>query len=305
MMNKQIDRDLEAQKQNQGNANNIYSLMNLHEIQKAQTEDQFADAALKTGVAAKTFSQLAHLDYIKRNFIDKMPEGPLKERMKSYGDLLKQGITQDINQRNAAANNQISANKAQRGLSDTGVNDSKLLYMQRRGEMAQQAGLVDPNGIDPGDMQSVRTQASLVKTNRATANSWYSSFKALNDLFLAGKLNEEEYNAQVGNFRTTLAKQIGEDGADKSIQSMFPSWRDWGKSRSDKFNKTVEHFHVNESGTDGLDKYGLKTPFPQYIDPTKTKQPGNQSSGGATEGTTGKDAKGNPWTVRNGKRIYD
>lgn len=309
MMDKELANDFEAQKQSKGNAQNFLKISQQNELNKSmidlqhkqglltdeQAESMKADVGLKSTTTALNMAKLAALGYT-RDQVAKMAPGPQKDQATAAVQGLETATFHDIGTRNAQTGAHIKARGALRQGSegDTGVNDSKLLNMLRQGKTEASILGFAKNGIDPGDAGTVNDEAKNVKLNRATYGAYVDSFKKLNQMGLAGKLNPEKYAAEVGNFETALAKQVGPNEAHTAMASMFPSYKDWGTARQEKFDKATEHFKVNEAGTPTLDRYKLKTPFPSIPNPAG-KQSGAKAAGGPTEGSTGsyKDSGGN------------
>ena len=295
MMNKELSNDFEAQKQSKANAQNFLRIAQQNELNDSQVDFQHkqglltdaqarsmkADVDLKATTTALNYAKLAALGYT-RDQVAKMPPGPQKDQATAAVQGLETATFHDIGTRNAQTGAHLNARQQLRqgtpaAPSDTGVNDQKLLQMKRQGQTEASILGFAQHGINPSDDGKVDDESKAVKLNRATYKAYVDSFNKLNTAFAAGKLNPERYNAEVNNFKTALARQVGTHEAAEAVKGMFPDFKDFGSARAEKFAKATEHFKVIESGTPTLDQYGLKTPFPDIPNPA-TK--------GAMEGKT-------------------
>ena len=124
MMNKEIDRDLEAQKQSKTNAQNFLKIyqngaLNEATINRYAAENNLTHANARNVLAQAAFTEaknriLGTAPHYVGTLINKMPNGPQKQQALGAHALLQQGAAAEINQNNRkTAESEYNARTAQ------------------------------------------------------------------------------------------------------------------------------------------------------------------------------------------------
>lgn len=289
MMDNQIKNDFEAQKASNENAQNWLRLSQAHELQKvqipeiqartsaslAQKKNLDADTDLKASTSAINKARLGMVNDFQ-NTTDKLPPGPQKDNAQAVVNDTAAAVDAKNKEDNAKTGAILKARSDLRGNTapvDNGVNIKKMNDLINKGRAAE--SLNAPAKFNSTDAANATKEAAELANNRATARIYDDSFKKLDQMFLAGKLNKNTRNAEMAALGARMAKETtGKFNAAEYAQqasAQFPSWDDWGKARPEKYSKTMEQLKANEAGTVTLDRFGLKTPFPYSTLPAKTK----------------------------------
>lgn len=338
IMQKELDRDLDAQKNSNANAQNWLRLSQEYDYQKAQREKLAADTALaeamtgkipaETGLLeAQAFSTAADADLKNTTqamtrmqlgvlstfsgMIDRMPEGAMKASAYDYlQKKLMPAVMDSIKSRNRQTEDKSNfraavSGKAQKAApvdDGTGVDFAKLMRLERQGAAVAGAGMAGVGGMSPQQGASARQEAAAVTENRAIAKTFVDTYNRLDEAFLANKWNPALYDAEVASLGQQLAQRVGNSTSqaeyERILKSMFPAATDWGKTREAKFKHAVEMLKNLEAGTPTLDQFGLKTPFPTF---KRTKKPAAKA--GEVMASPGTPKEGAESTSKSGKPI--
>lgn len=326
MMQKELENDLEAQKTSNANAQNWLRLSQAHRLQKAQvrqmgTQNELTraqtgkvpseialnkshkanldrDSELKDTTATLNRMQIAAYQHLTHK-TDKLPPGPTKDTATNLlTGTIGPGIESDISKRNAQTVAQIGLRAAARGDTQkqppkenpSGVDMDKMTNLIQQGQMAEKLGM--PGGMRGGDVSAANAEAQKVADTRAAAKMYEDSFNRLDAMAAAGKLNPQMRQAEIATLAAKISHEtvgrFNQDEQSTLAQSMFPDALDWGKARDEKFRKAMEHFKGEEAATPTLDRFGLKTPFPEYARAKSKKK------------TASKDAPGEHYKVSGG-----
>lgn len=311
MLDKQIDNDMEAQKQSKANAHNFLNLNQAHQKQLADikyqqqqgklTEAQAAQMRINSAILART---QAHNQAVQSGFQslidrrDAMPDGPLKDQATNTLGMMYPLVKDSIVQRNtqaaalAAYGQMMSGSPVGQG--DGGgapVDYNKMNQLQRHSQMGIPGA---PSGEDLGNMTK---EAAAVEENRATKKTFDDSYNKLNNMFLAGKLSPNMRAAEVNTLSAQLARQTAHryNAAEAHAQAegMFPAANDWKSTRREKEFKNDQFFEAEEANTPTLNRFGLKSKMPAYkSSPTKAgANPGQQSQAPVSPGRTATNPK--------------
>lgn len=244
MMNKEIDRDLDAQKQNRGNAQNFLNLAYQHELQQAQIkrtgfENQKiaaetgllpVEAQLKAAQAAALPAE-ARLHASQANALDAENAGlAARNQAKNYmltsayqslvdqnannpagQEMLKNKVGPAIQQQ-VGLNNQQSAarvqlNSARQSQQGQQQSDRPTAIDVPKMQKLINLGKTDPDvGISPGEAPQVRREAQEAQDNRVIAKAYDDTFKRLDSAFAAGKLNPKLRAAELATLGATIAR---------------------------------------------------------------------------------------------------
>lgn len=281
MMNKELDRDLDAQKASQTNAQNWLKMAQDYHVQKAQIKHTEAGAKLLTAQAEAypsevqlRKSQIKNMDvntaktgmllgFLKdaNNAVANMPDGPAKiDNQAKVDNLLAPAIAGKIKEGNAAVAQEAAATE------DTGVDTKKLKLLKTLGAGAAAAGGPGLKGMDTGEVTRANVEAEKVQDNRAIAGLYDRAFKKLDSMALAGKLTPGARSALISSLGAEVARatagRYNEKEALAQADGMFPQPGDLPSTRKEKYGSSMEFFHSREKGTPTLNTYGLKTPWP-------------------------------------------
>ncbi len=259
-----------------------------------------AETYEKNIAGAKTAMGLAILQHLTDK-VDKKPPGPAKDNAISQLGVATTAVQADAAKRNAQTADLITSRQKLRGedqappATDSGVDMEALNDLINQGKAAESQGL--PGKISSHDADKMQDEADMVNDNRAIARIYDDSFKKLDKAALAGKINPEMRAAEINTLGAEIARATAGrfNAAESAAQAdgMFPSPKDWGQARPEKYRKAMEHFKANEAKTIRLDRFGLKTPFPFSGEKPKTA---------VKEGTTGTFGK-IPVVYKNGKWV--
>lgn len=332
MMNKEIERDFDAQQKSQANAHNWYTASKNYEVQKAtmqqmevqnlasltqmskvpseikqieaSTRSSDADAELKATAAAINRMKIAAVQNLQDQ-ANKLPPGPQKDAAQKGVELLSNAVQGSVNDTNLATADKIAARDKLRAMTepaadDNGVDMEKLNHLV--GQSRANASLDMPSMVNEQDLANVNKEAKDVSENRAVTRMYADTFKKMDQAAAAGRLNPNYRKALL----TTLVADIGRkttgqfnpQEAMAQAEAMFPDVKDYGKARGEKFDKAMQFFSSREAGTTTLDRLGLKKPFPYTA---KGEKGGSLSK---YEGKSLRDKKtGKVGIVKNGKLV--
>jgi hypothetical protein len=327
MMNKQIQNDFDAQKDTNNNAQNWLRLSQSHQMNQAQihrmdienalsqaqidknpaeiarlqaeSKNLGADTALKASTHAINMAKLAGVQSAQ-DIVDKLTAGPAKDAAQNGANALNSAVQGDIAQNNLKTGAQIetrrNASTPPPQALDNGVNTQKFNALAALGKSQENLGVAAQFGSP--EIAQASKEASDVAENRTIAKIYDDSFKKLDKAAGAGILNPELRAAEMNTLGAEIARATAGkyNQADAAAQAdgMFPSAKDWGGSRQEKYKKAMDHFRGNEANTITLDRFGLKTPFPFAA---ATGSPSKW------EGKTIVNDKGQRQTMTNGKWV--
>jgi hypothetical protein len=148
--------------------------------------------------------------------------------------------------------------------SDTGVDWMKFNLLQKQGQMNSSMGM--PGGMVPSDVAQATKEAEKVQDNRAMMKNFLDSFDKLDRMALAGNLSPNYRKAQINTIAASIARETAGryNAAEAAAQmdGMFPAATDWKSTKVEKRAKAVDYFRSQEAGTPTLDRFELKTKFP-------------------------------------------
>lgn len=215
MMDQQIQRDFEAQKQNQANQQSWYGLALQHEknlpenqmlraqASKAESEAQLArwnnvqagieDVSASTeGLNHQTMATVQSV----QDFVNKMPDGPQKDAAQAnINNVLIPGAMSQIQQRNQetaqkravlqaanpmppAKSNPPPKGEAKSGAKYDAVNENKLNAMIQKGKFAPNArDAIPPNLL--GEVNKEKTDLTVNRNNLADADDSFNNLAKL------------------------------------------------------------------------------------------------------------------------------
>lgn len=239
MMNKQIDRDLEAQKMDKENGRNFLALQYQHNLQQAQGAEHQQNVlnhqieGLPKAAAASQYLQSTGVpnnltnDYIKKSQEIWTPFEAKAKMLEAAGHHLD-SITMNNPQANAMVKNQVlpivknevaktlakGALATKLGTQSSGrqsvVNEDKLGAAIRLGQASPPGLPIQPGAINPRDVDAVQKEKGDLTMNRNGATDWNDSFEKIANMKHAGELpGVSEAAAGVGTAIGGLFGPIG------------------------------------------------------------------------------------------------
>lgn len=309
MMEKQIDRDLEAQKSSNSNAQNWYQLALKHAEQKAEipninarTEQTKADTEkTKVMTQIEAFNGAKAFMFIDRaggmqDMIKRMPPGPVRENLETaYKTHIEPAVAAKVQELDSKTKAQKAlVNAAMGGTAAAAgpalVNTNAIARLKAQRAMSDAGGMppVDakgnPVGMDAVQAEKATTEANQVNRNRMAYDNIKRSFEDLDKHYFADKLNEGNYNA----VKVHLVGQLEGAGFTKDVASemaeaSLPKWNDYGKTRQTKATQLWEQFKQNEEGSGTLDAFDLRPKFPAPPMLVKGNKPESQGVPGLVD----------------------
>ncbi len=318
MMNKEIERDFEAQKNTQSNAQNWYQQTMQHELQKAQAgrmdvqnvtdlaraanlpaEKRLLDAQTKSALEdAKTKATATTLNLMRisavqdlQNQVNQMPAGPQKDNASKILNDLSKSTQAEAAKSNLAAADQTAAREKLRGAEpandhDSGLDQEKFKKLVASSRASQNLDM--PNSVNERDIGTIEEEGKKLAANREATRQYTKAFKKLGDMAAGGKLNPEMYKSQVAAAKTELSRALtgaySPTHAEEIVNSAFPDYKDFNNSRQEKYQTFMGVLEGNESSLVTLDRFGLKKPFPFKKGKTEEKTTGGAASTAAAGG---------------------
>ena len=266
MMNREIDRDLQAQMKSQENATNWYRLHQNYLMQKAQIpelqqraellrqqalseptrraelskridalnteiEERKAQIKLINSNATKANMSLGLLHNLYSQVVEPMADGPQKQNaLNALGQLSGQ-----IDAQNASRSQQTEQVMSARQKPDqidpgVGVNVNKINQMHSKGQITQALGVPPVGALNDEQYQKAMQEAQEVMGNRAIAKAYDDSFRKIKEAKLANRLNPEFLAAEQQAVNTVIAKQLANRyvtaEAAAQANALFPSITD-------------------------------------------------------------------------------
>lgn len=299
LMNKEIERDLDAQKTTASNKQNWYRLSLAHEMQNKQIEkmevEKYAQQAagyehtVAGDLARIRLKRLARPDdkmtasdnaanlmsltalHDTQLQINKMQPGTQRAAAQSMlDDQLRPAVTAKIQERNlnTAKRKQLAGALQGDKAPDSPVQSVDYTKLQQKEEAARQDELLGaaPH-ITSGQYKEIRddaTKADVIRNNEAM---FYHNFSKLNSYPLkgSGALSKELYEAETALLPPDLKK-------------LMPSLQDFlSGAAKEKYQNGMKSFRIQEEGLQGLNiDPSLKRPPPKYPSPFKSKGEGGQ-----------------------------
>ncbi len=243
MMNKEIERDLDAQKATKENAQNFLKLHYAHELQnaqakrmeyeneltKAQTAGVPTEIALKRSAAAVNRAQAAEIDAKNAGLgaynaaknamlttsIQELDNNTANNPQANavVKSKLAPAVANEILSNNAKTAEQQKANidaankAAKEQPQEGGEPQAAIDYDKLKKAIFLGKNAPEMKGaIPPGEVAKVEGEASDIETNRALAAEYYDTFQKLKDMALAGTLNEQRRKALISQLNAKIAK---------------------------------------------------------------------------------------------------
>lgn len=340
MMDKTLDRDLDAQKASNVNAQQWYQMSLQHQLQE-QVQIPQAQSAM-AAQAAESYGRATEADLTRaklarvggidmnasdaaknnmmmvfrqnaQNNINKLPPGQSRDAAQNKLDTqVTPAIISKVNENNVkrAARNAAAAPAPAQQQPQTGAGHA--IDYDKLNQMVEQSRVDSSMGIPPrrgeaseGDIGGIQKEASGIEDNRVTASAYDHAFKRLWNAPDKGSLNEEAYKAEINTLSAQIARETAGrfnlSEAQQQTGGMFPNWKDYvSGAGQEKYNNTMNYFKGNEAGTATLNR------FPALKTPfPKFQSPfKDKTPAGPTDGTVGADKNGRPTVWRGGKQYY-
>lgn len=303
MMDKEIERDLNAQKESQGNAQNWYRLNQQHELQKYQQEQMQAGTeatragtygkVLEGDLARKKLENLGgvNLDasnaaanqmrfgYVQyqQDQINKMPPGPNRDAMQRALDTqIRPAIAAKAVEGNVktaakkgfvrALGNKTGQNQPQQ--ETTAVNNKVLNDIDIQNRRAADLGLTPP--VSPETISKFKEESKDLETIRKSRTAYHHAYKTLWNLPDKGSLNHSAYNAQVGTLGAQIAREtagkFNMQEASKQMSGIFPDYKDYiSGAGKEKYQNMMNYFDSQEAALTSVNQ--MKDKYPGIVRP--------------------------------------
>lgn len=266
MMNDQINRDLDAQKTGNANAQNWYHLAQQQQIahaqqglldaqtgsQKAEAKVRLANAQLTGTENAKSLMQYAFLHHAAQLAGAIPPTSPSKAAAQQVLGTLGAAVNQDVQTRNHQVASQMAQQVPALGQIDT----------QGISNLETRANVGDPT-VSSNDVNSANTEAGEVEQTETSRQNFMNSFDHLNNMVLAGKLSPQQQKAYTAQMAQDIAAgnpHIGMDRAQAALQGFMPSGKDLpgSNTRAVKLDQANRFFNEMDAKTPTLDRFHLR-----------------------------------------------
>lgn len=300
LMQRELDRDLEAQKSSQAAKQNWFNAAMAHRRLEGEMPGIQAKSDIETTHAVKNRMRLAVMANYLPMIVEQYPAGPMRQAAQQMLNTVQQYMQQKNSAGNATTAGQMSAldvlqneNKAAPARADGAAVDYDRLNNANRA-----AGFIDMPGFGLNDAQygQANQEAAQAERNRAMAKNYMDSFQNLNTL-TAGQSNatiEAAGNLLAGasraipgvgsvvggaaggaasdlankfqQWRNSQIKTLGipEDVAEAILPSIYDLASGKDSTREAKFKKGMEYFERVEKQLPMLRKAGALTPFPKF-----------------------------------------
>ena len=277
MMNKEIDRDYNAQVQSKNNAMNFVKMNQEHQMQIAQinqmkrqgklTDAQARSMTIDSNIKAQTNARMQMNRVALHHMVtqvQRMPEGPQKQQaMQTLGMVSSAVDAENFNLADVAASKaafmNMSSNMANPGQGQGAVDFNRMNQLERAAQMKM------PGAPSEADIGAMGKEATQVEENRALQRTFNDSFDKLDKMFGAGKLSPHMRAAEINTLSAQMARQTAHRynlaEAAQQADGMFPQAGDWPSTREEKRRKANQFFASEEAGTPTLDRFGLKRPM--------------------------------------------
>ena len=266
MMNKQIQNDLESQKDNISNKQNFLRLNMEQQRTNAEVGNMAMDNKIKAFTLANMQMNRAALHSLTQQ-VDKLPVGsPQRAQAEQQLAMISQGVQSEnyynLADRAAAASAYMNWAGGQNvGGTQTAQNDIDYNKMNHLERMSQ---LKMPGAPSSEDIQNMTKEAVTLKESRALRNDFNNAFESLDKQFLAGKLSPHQRESYINSLAGKLAKvsagRYNAAEAKNQIESMIPKASDWKSTRDIKRSNNNKFFDIEEAGTPTLERFGVKLP---------------------------------------------
>jgi hypothetical protein len=304
MMNNELDRDLDAQKQNQAKSVNLVRLAQQHELNQAQqqlmgaqsqTQRAMAQQALSNADVNGSASALSKLEYMKNQYLyDKynlIPPGPSKV---AAGQVLG-AIQQNSNQRIANAYHQASTVVANRYQMSPQSPANNMVDVGGLNDLQVRAKMGDPS-VSPQDVQNATNEYGNMEQVETSRNNFNAAFSNLNQSVLKGAFSPRQRDAYVAQMAQDITKAnptISVEQATNQINAFVPKAGDPKGTDVVKRQQGNAFFNEAEANTPTMNRFGLR------------KYPDSQAAeGGSQAMKTSISKSGRPIGFKNGKWVY-
>lgn len=257
MMNKELERDLEAQ---QKTAQNKVSFLTLgKEISRGMADRHLIESNYNLNnmrlVAAHRLTDIAN---------SYPPGSPQAAQAQAAAGQVKQAVDQANAMDNQKLDARLKLNRAARGQVDPvaaaiagAVDDQKMR------QLAEGQGV---SGIDIGyNPGKANEEAGDTKSNRAVAQIYNDGFHELESLPFDARTYPARRASIIHTAGAKMAKQAGAQSAEmveRLMQSYMPDALDTPETKASKLRNGNNDLMANEANTPMLDQFGLKSPYP-------------------------------------------
>lgn len=253
-----------------------------------------------TALGAKNKMLIESVNYFQ-DILNKLPDGPQKANGQNFiNTTFKPAVMGEVQSNNERAGAATVLGEAAKNKETPAVDLPKMNAMIQLGKQFPE----HPMAMNGSEASEANKEAAEVMDNRTIAKMYDDSFKKLDQAALAGRLNDQFRKAELSTLGAEIARatagRFNANEAAAQASGMFPSATDWGGSRNEKYRKAMQYFQGQEAATPTLDRFKLKTPFPDYKYDGGKKKPKETSASAATTATDPKTGqklilKGGQW----------
>lgn len=269
MMNQELDRDLDAQKNSNVNAQNWYRLSQQQELlgaqkqliqaqsgtQKALAQQAYQNARVNGEAATYANMRNAMFSHLL-NVTNNMPPGPQKQ---TAGQVLGQVIAPAIQQQISQKQHQTSTQVANQAQSFPGSN---LIDMQKVQNLQMEASLGLPN-IDPSSVNAMTQEVGKIQQVEQARQNYNQGFDQISNMLLKGGLEKGKRDAVISQIAQDISfanPSMSAEAAKARLEAAYP------RTRDDLIPGTVavkraagnSLFNEAEANTPYLDRYGAR-----------------------------------------------
>lgn len=249
MMNREIDRDLQAQMKSKETAVNFYNAA----TQRMKTQ---ADVRLLSAQTAKAEMQLSAMKEIY-GIVDNMPPGPGQTQAKNVADQMGAQVSQQIANDNAKTSMFANANYYVRHAGESpapnelpagqNIDLKKLTALNFAHNFATQAGYAPPIGsISDGDKNKIQDATNKVNFTRHLFDQAQDAWNELNTTPGAG-----ETAGAIGKTAGTVGNILGQlvpgkggsaaGGIGQSVEDFSKRYQQWRNAKIEMIATLAEH----------------------------------------------------------------
>lgn len=258
MIQNELDRDFEGQKQSKNNAQNFLRIMQQDQMNKAETGRLTTENAVQALGLARVHAQDAVLHSLIMER-DKLPVDSAQWKAADQGLAMMYPMFQQSASKagdmvaGAKAYARMMSGNTAAGTGQSPIDYGRLTTLQRSGMMPSE------------DVNAATKEASQVEETRALRTEFNRTFNDLNGKLLAGNLTPGDRDSakwiMAGKLQHASAGRFNLQDAEKQIDAMLPAAGDINSTRTNRLRRSNELFETMESGTPTLTRYHLKLPY--------------------------------------------
>lgn len=305
MMDKEIERDVQAQQKSNENTQNWYRASQQHELQQQSLRGMETTrqgvAYENVGKAAKAEQEaiLLHKHAVKNtpltnratnyaligagqfinDLANNIPPGPTRNKAQATAQHINNGIAQKVTKNNLNSAHQIKAAQPKTPPPALGAVKYDQLSNARQDAEYDLAHGWQPK-VTPQEIDEIqKVEAPALEQNYANTNAYIKAYKQILNEKDRGVIDEKGYDAITGRISDELAKNlaggrllVGE--ANINAKRIFPTWQDFlDKNDRYKFDTTMKSLETERSKLGVLRSHKeFMNPEPKFENPYEQKK---------------------------------